>query len=340
MQAYAVPDATGFIKLDAMENPFPLPAEVAAQFAKELVDLPSNRYPDAAARELKAEIGRAFPVDDAFECVLGNGSDELIAMLMQVVLRPGATVLAIEPGFVMYRHLADVLGLRFVGVSLREDFSLDREATLAAIHQHQPDLVFIASPNNPTGNLFDEDDLAMLAQATPGLFVLDEAYIPYAGRDGAGFAASQGNVVLLRTLSKWGLAGLRLGFVQARAAVCDQLEKVRMPYNINVLSQRLGVLCLRNAAVFSEQIALLTAQRERLHAGLQVDGVTVYPSAANFLLVRVPDADRSHAALRERGILVKRLHGGHPLLSHCLRTGYLCSQEEFYAMPSSALLNS
>lgn len=319
MQAYQVPDSRGMIKLDAMENPFPLPAEVAEELAKQLTDFPTNRYPDAAATELKAEIVRNFPVGDAFGCVLGNGSDELIAMLMQAVLQPGATVLAVEPSFVMYKHLAELLGLNFVGVPLNEDFSLNLPALREAVVAHQPQLTFIASPNNPTGNLFAETDLAELASLVPGLFVLDEAYIPYAGQDGAAFAARFDNIVLLRTLSKWGLAGLRLGFVQARAEVCEQLEKVRMPYNINVFSQRLGVLCLRHKAAFEAQIQQLIAGRAQLSTKLQMPGVQIYPSAANFLLIRVPDAASAHAALRAQGILVKRLHGSHPLLENTLR---------------------
>lgn len=315
--AYQVPDSSGLIKLDAMENPFPLPTAVAQAFAAEPPS--SNRYPDASASALKTALEQVYPAPDGFGCVLGNGSDELIALLLQAVLRPGATVLAAEPCFVMYRHLAGILGLRFVGVPLQADFSLDMPAMLAAIEEHQPSLVFIASPNNPTGNLFPEAELKQLATACPGLFVLDEAYIPYAATSGGEFAAQHSNVVLLRTLSKWGLAGLRLGFVQARAEVCAQLEKLRMPYNINSLSQSLGRLCLQQGAEFKAQIEILVAERARLEAGLAAPGVQIYPSAANFLLLRVPDAPRTHAALKAEGVLVKILHGAHPLLQHCLR---------------------
>lgn len=319
MKAYLVPDAQGLIKLDAMENPYPLPEPVAQAFAEKVAGLATNRYPDAAARGLKAEIQRVFPVTDEFDCVLGNGSDELIAMLMQAVLTPGATVLAAEPCFVMYRHLAQVLGLNFVGVPLRADFSLDMPAMRAALAEHQPQLVFIASPNNPTGNVFPVDELEELARLSPGLFVLDEAYIPYAPHDGAALAARHSNLVLLRTLSKWGLAGLRLGFVQARQGVCAQLEKVRMPYNINVLSQELGALCLQHEDAYQAQIDALIQGRSELLEGLEASGVQVFPSAANFVLVRVANADAAHAALLEHKILVKRLHGSHPLLDQCLR---------------------
>lgn len=319
MQPYAVPDSHGLIKLDAMENPFALPADLARRFAGQVGHLATNRYPDAGATALKTAIVEQFPVGDEFGCVLGNGSDELIAMLMQAVLRPGATVLAAEPCFVMYRHLAAVLGLRFVGVPLTAAFELDMPAMCQAIEEHQPALVFIASPNNPTGNRFADADLEVLAGLTPGLFVLDEAYIPYAGGDGRALARSYPQVVLLRTLSKWGLAGLRLGFVQARGRVCEQLEKVRMPYNINVLSQALGTLCLQHAEAFAEQIQQLVRGREQLTRELSADGVTVYPSAANFVLVRCRDARATHAALKSQRILVKLLHGAHPRLEQCLR---------------------
>lgn len=319
MQPYAVPDATGLVKLDAMENPFPLPSDIARKFADHVATLPSNRYPDPAAQQLKDAIAAQFPVKSDLGCVLGNGSDELIAMLMQVVLKPGATVLAAEPCFVMYRHLAEILGLNFVGVPLQEDFALDMPALCQAIEEHQPALIFLASPNNPTGNRFPEQDIETLAALAPGLFVLDEAYIPYAGGDGHALAEKYPQVVLLRTLSKWGLAGLRLGFVQASARVCEQLEKVRMPYNINVSSQVLGALCLENAESFQDQIQVLINGREQLAQGLAMDGVHVFPSAANFLLVRVPNANATHQALLESRVLVKRLHGAHALLSNCLR---------------------
>lgn len=319
MGAYAVPAAEGLVKLDAMENPYGLPAPVLKAFIERLPALAVNRYPDAGGTALKAALGRAFPVDAAFASVLGNGSDELIAMLMQSVLQPGACVLAPEPGFVMYRRCAELLGLRYVGVPLREDFGLDMAAMLAAIDREQPQLVFVASPNNPTGNAFAAAELAELARATPGLFVLDEAYIPYAEGDGADFAAGEDNVVLLRTLSKWGLAGLRLGFVQARKPVCEALEKLRMPYNVNALSQELGRICLEQAGAFAPQIDTLKTERARLAQALAAPGVEVYPSQANFLLVRVPDAVAANARLREAGLLLKCLHGTHPLLRQCLR---------------------
>ena len=219
----------------------------------------------------------------------------------------------------MYRRCAELLGLRYVGVPLRADFALDLPAMLAAIDREQPQLVFVASPNNPTGNAFAAAELAELARATPGLFVLDEAYIPYAEGDGADFAAGEDNVVLLRTLSKWGLAGLRLGFVQARKPVCEALEKLRMPYNVNALSQELGRICLEQAGAFAPQIDTLKTERARLAQALAAPGVEVYPSQANFLLVRVPDAVAANARLREAGLLLKCLHGTHPLLRQCLR---------------------
>jgi histidinol-phosphate aminotransferase len=320
MQPYQVPSSAGLIKLDAMENPFGLPPQVAQAFAQRVADLPTNRYPDAAGQALKQALMAEFPAPAGYGCVLGNGSDELISLLMMAVLRPGACVLAPEPCFVMYRHSALALGLDYQAVPLAPDFSLDMEATLAAIERCQPALVFLASPNNPTGNLYSADDILRLAAASPGLFVLDQAYIPYAEQDGAAIAAQAPNLVLLRTLSKWGLAGLRLGFLQASPAVCEQLEKVRPPYNTNVLSQELGRLCLQHAAAFAEQVQVLIEQRAWLAQALVRPQVEVFDSAANFLLLRVPDAPAWHRQLRDHaGILVKCLHGAHPHLHNCLR---------------------
>lgn len=320
MQPYQVPPSAGLIKLDAMENPFGLPPVVAQAFAQRVAGLPTNRYPDAAGRALKELLMREFPAPAGYGCVLGNGSDELISLLMTAVLRPGACVLAPEPCFVMYRHSAQTLGLDYQGVPLQADFGLDMQATLAAIERLQPALVFLASPNNPTGNLYAEEDILTLAAASPGLFVLDQAYIPYASQDGAAIAERAPNLVLLRTLSKWGLAGLRLGFVQASPGVCEQLEKVRPPYNTNVLSQELAQLCLQHADAFAQQVQVLKEQRAWLRQALAHPRVHIFDSAANFLLIRVPDAPARHARLRDHaGILVKCLHGGHPHLEHCLR---------------------
>jgi len=320
LSAYAVARADGMIKLDAMENPFTLPAELRARIASAVKDVPVNRYPDGGAHAVKAALRETLSLPASLGLVLGNGSDELIQIITSALARPGATMLAAEPSFVMYRLNALYAGMRFVGVPLAADFALDADAMLEAIEREQPALVFIAYPNNPTGNLFDAGDLADIVRRAPGLVVIDEAYYAFADASFLPRVGDFPNLVLLRTVSKIGMAGLRLGYAVAASEWTAELDKVRAPYNLNALTQAVAPLLLAERTLLAEQAATLKAERARLAAALAaLPGVEPYPSQANFVLARVPDAPRWFEALRQAGILVKNLHGSHPLLEHCLR---------------------
>lgn len=326
LQAYVAPapstNTARQIKLDAMENPYPIPEKLKQAWLQRMSRVAFNRYPDAAALELKAALAGAFPTPNNWPFLLGNGSDEIIQMLCMAVAKPGACVMAPDPSFVMYKHLAVACGVDFHAVPLQDDFSLDRAAFLAAIEQHQPALIFIAQPNNPTGNAFAVEDVEDICAAATGLVVLDEAYIPYADGDSTALAARHEGVLLMRTLSKWGLAGLRLGFLQGPEKYLAELEKLRLPYNINVLTQETAVFALEHPDVFGEQIQILRAERELLIAALaELPGTQVYPSATNFLLVRQSpeQAAKVFQALQAAGLLIKNLSGGHPALQGCLR---------------------
>ena len=322
LAAYRAPPPRRGSKLDAMENPYALPEELRPALAERLAAVEFNRYPDAGGGALKAALAGRFAFPPGWELLLGNGSDELIQLLCLAVARPGAVVMAPEPSFVMYRHLALACGLKFVGVPLAEDFSLDVAAFTAAIDQHAPDLIFLAQPNNPTGNLFAEDALAAVCARAPGWVVIDEAYLAYAGADSAALAAAAERVLLLRTLSKWGLAGLRLGYLAGPQAALAELEKLRLPYNINVLTEAAVLFALEHGEVFDGQVAQLCQERGRVAAALAaLPGTTVYPSAANFLLVRQAPAQAALvlAALSAENIWIKNLDGAHPALSGCLR---------------------
>ena len=319
--AYHVAPAQGLVKLDAMENPHRLPAELAAQMGARLAQVAINRYPDPAYASLKQRLREALGIPAGLGLVLGNGSDEIILMLSLALARPGAVVLAPEPSFVMYRMSGVAAGMRFVGVPLREDFTLDEARMLAAIEEHRPALTWLAYPNNPTGNLFPREAVLRIVQASPGLVVADEAYFPFSG--GASMLDEVGrhpNLVLVRTVSKLGLAGLRLGFAAGPQDWMDELEKVRPPYNVNVLTAAAAELLLEHHGVFEAQARELVAGRGALERGLDaIRGVQRFPSAANFVLARVPDGPAAFEALRGRGILIKTLHGSHPLLANCLR---------------------
>lgn len=320
LTAYHVGEAAGMVKLDAMENPYALPQELRREIALLAADAALNRYPNPQAPELKARLRRTMAIPEEFAILLGNGSDEIIHIMVQALARPGAVVLAPEPTFVMYRAYALVNRMRYVGVPLAPDFTLDCGRMLAAIEEHQPALAFIAYPNNPTGNLFAEADVLRILQAAPGLVVLDEAYHAFAQKSFMRRLAEFPNLVVMRTLSKVGMAGLRLGYAAGNPAWMREFDKVRPPYNVNVLTQLVAERLLAHAGVLEQQAAAIREERARLKAELErLPGVTVFPSDANFLLVRVPDAGKAFAGMRARGVLVKMLHGSHPLLAQCLR---------------------
>ncbi len=317
---YAVARAGGMIKLDAMESPFELPAAVRAKVAAAAANVPVNRYPDGGADALKAAIVETFDLPGADRVILGNGSDELIQIITTALARPGAAVVAPEPSFEMYRIDALFAGLRYVGVPLRPDFALDADAMEKAMERERPALVWLAYPNNPTGNLFSIAAIERVLRAAPGLVVVDEAYHAFAGASFLPRLDEFPNLLVLRTVSKIGMAGLRLGYATAAPEWIAELDKIRPPYNLNALTQAVAPVLLAERRMLDEWAATLTGERARLEAELaRLPGVTVFPSRTNFVLVRVPDAPRRFESLRGAGILVKNRHGVHPLLEHCLR---------------------
>ncbi|MEK7836135.1 MAG: histidinol-phosphate transaminase [Pseudomonadota bacterium] len=320
LTAYHVPDPGGMVKLDAMENPYRLPQELCRVLGEGVAGASLNRYPDPAARELKLRLRAAMQIPPAMELVLGNGSDELIQMLALAVAKPGAVMLGFDPSFVMFRMIAAFAGMRYVGLPLNADFSIDVAAALAAVEAHQPALVFIAYPNNPTGNLFDAGAIVRIIAAAPGMVVVDEAYHAFAGASFMPRLAEFPNLLVMRTVSKLGLAGLRLGSLAGHGAWLHHIDKVRLPYNVNVLTQRVAAEVLQHREVLDAQAAAIRSERTRLFGGLRgLPGVEAYASEANFILFRVAKADQVFSGLKQRGVLIKNLHGSHPLLADCLR---------------------
>lgn len=320
LKAYPVPDATGMVKLDAMENPYTLPPELRGRIARLVEHAALNRYPDPSAPALKTRLRQALRVPDGVELLLGNGSDELIQTLALAARRPGASVLGVEPSFVMFRMIATFAGAPYVGVDLRDDYSLDIEGVLGAVEQHRPGLIFLAYPNNPTGNLFDEGLVERVIDAAPGLVVIDEAYHGFAGRSFLPELSHHPNLLVMRTLSKLGLAGLRLGVLLGAERWIRQLDKLRLPYNVSTLTQLIAAVVLEYGSVLTEQAAAIKLERGRLLRELrQMPGVMAYPSDANFILFRVSHAERVFEGLKRRGVLIKSLHGSHRLLAECLR---------------------
>jgi histidinol-phosphate aminotransferase len=320
---YAIQPSAGMVKLDAMENPFSLPPELKRALGARLAEVAINRYP-LGKGEVAAALAQHFEVPAGCKVIVGNGSDELIDILSVACDVPGAAVLAPLPGFVMYEMSARLRGLRFIGVPLTPNFELDEAAMLAAIEREKPALTYIAYPNNPTGNLFDERIVQRIVDAVgaqgSGLVVFDEAYQPFSSRTWMGRLAAHDHVLVLRTLSKFGLAGVRMGYLAGATALVDQIDKVSPPYNISGLNAAATLFALEHAEVFGEQAKVLRRERERLARELSaIAGVTVFPSEANMLLVRVPDSTRAFEGMKARKILVKHIAGLHPLLANCLR---------------------
>lgn len=328
MHAYTVQAADGLLKMDAMENPFGLPPALQAALGQRLGALALNRYPGPRTEVLRDALARHAGMPEGCALVLGNGSDELISLVALACAWPGAQVLAPLPGFVMYGMSAQLQGLGFTGVALTPDFALDVAAMEAAIARHRPAITYIAYPNNPTATLWD--DAAVLrtidaAGAQGGIVVIDEAYQPFASRTWLdrmrAEPARHGHVLLMRTLSKFGLAGVRLGYLIGPAALVQEIDKVRPPYNVSVLNAEAALFALEHADVFAAQAAELRAGRDRLVAQLRaLPGVLkVWDSEANMVLLRVPDAARTFEGMKNRKVLVKNVSTMHPLLAGCLR---------------------
>ena len=339
MHAYVVQDAAGFVKLDAMENPFGLPSELQDALGRRLGAVALNRYPDGRVNDLRQALARSVDLPQGYELLLGNGSDELISLLAtacNTAAQPGsdgvkATVLAPVPGFVMYAMSAQLVGLDFVGVALDTQFGLDVPAMCAAIAAHRPALVYLAYPNNPTANLWDRAAMQAVIDAaadTHSLVVIDEAYQPFSSHTWLDVLranpAANAHVLLMRTLSKFGLAGVRLGYLIGPGALIAQIDKVRPPYNVSVLNYECALFALAHEDVFAQQAATIRAQRERLqHALASMPGLTAYASEANMIVVRLDGAAGRAAAvfdgLKARGVLVKIVSAMPTLLSNCLR---------------------
>jgi histidinol-phosphate aminotransferase len=334
LHAYHVPPPSDMIKLDAMENPHQLPQALRDEIGRRVAEAAINRYPDAGAHQLKQDIRKVTQLPAGMDVLLGNGSDEIIQLLVMAVAQPGAVLLSVEPSFVMYKMIATFAGMRYVGVPLAEDFSLDLDATLAAIERERPTLVFLAYPHNPTGNLFDAEAVRRIIEASPGLVVVDEAYYAFASDSFIPQLGQYDNLLVMRTYSKLGMAGLRLGFIAGDKAWLEQLDKLRLPYNVGVLPQLVASTLLAHHDVLLAQADSIRSERTQMMATLDaMASVQTYPSEANFILFRVANATQVFEGLKQRGVLIKNLNGGHPALADCLRVTVGTPEEnnKFYA---------
>ena len=322
LSAYHVPDSADTIKLDAMENPYRWPSDLVDRWLEVIRDVELNRYPDPSARVLKEHLRESMEVPDESEILLGNGSDELIQMIMMAMSGKDKKVLSVEPGFVMYKMIATFLGMPYIGIPLNEDFSINEKELLASIKEHQPAVIFLAYPNNPTSNLFDEQTIRNVIDIAPGVVVVDEAYHAFAEKSFMPMLKEYDNLLVMRTVSKMGLAGLRLGLLAGKAEWLNEFDKVRLPYNINILTQASAEFAIKNRHVLDKQTQQICIDREVLFKELsKIESITPYPSQANFILVRVEEgeADKIFNNLKEQGVLIKNLNPAGGLLKNCLR---------------------
>jgi histidinol-phosphate aminotransferase len=324
--AYHVPSYPNAIKLDANESPFQLSKKALDAVAGTLTrDL--NRYPDAACNELRAVMAKRLGVEGNQLC-FGNGSDELISLLCGAFAEPRkknkpATVLYPVPSFVVYKTAALAHGMGVVEVPFGPRMEADDAALLAAVEREKPNIVFLATPNNPTGTVWSRATIAKLLVQHPDVItVVDEAYLAYAeARTCVDLALAHPHCLVMQTLSKIGLAGLRLGYLIGRAEVIAEVEKVRPPYNLSTLAQRAATVLLRDhSAELESHFDEVKSERARLGAELaKLPGVEVFPSDANLFLVRVPGATKVFTSLAERGVVVRNFDRPGTLLEGCLR---------------------
>lgn len=330
MQAYHVPDTTGLIKLDAMENPYVFPEELKAEWLSELKQVELNRYPSPQASELKKTFQQAYSLSPKLELMFGNGSDELIQLLIMAIVKPGATVLTVTPSFSMYKLISEYVGVDVVEVPLQQnDYALQMDVMLKEIETHQPALIFLACPNNPTGTLWPQEQIEEIIKQAPGLVIIDEAYSPFASYSMMPLVERYSHTIMMRTVSKLGLAGLRLGWMLGDSKWMNELNKMRLPYNINALTQATANFAMRNIEVFDRQANELCNQREALAKALQdISNVQAFPSEANFILFKVlsGSADNVYKNLLDNKIIIKNV-SGNKLLENCLRVTVGTEQE-------------
>jgi histidinol-phosphate aminotransferase len=318
-EAYGVEEPQGLIKLDANENPYSPPKRVVAAMAESCRGLLLNRYPDPGAERLRALLAdrTAWEKDGL---MLGNGSDELIAVLCTACGHSDPRMVIPVPTFAMYRHIALVSGWSVEEVPLGENFDLNGDVLLEKIRGTSPRLVIIASPNNPTGNCFDEGVIREVIEEAPGLVVVDEAYFDFSGKTLLPLLGRHGNLIILRTLSKIGLAAIRLGFLLADPGIVRELNKVRLPYNVNAFSQEAASLVLEDPGYLNAEIGTIVSQRELLMAEMAgLGGISPFHSDANFILFRTRESSAAvFQRLRKNGVLVRDLGRPGPL-ENCLR---------------------
>lgn len=313
IDAYHVPVSKDMIKLDAMESPFGVPEDLKVEFLKCIEQSEVNRYPEADPSPLKDTLRTLMDIPDEFGILLGNGSDELI-QLLALACSKDDLIMSFEPSFVMYELVSKYVNLEYFGVQLDSNFDINLSDALLIIEREKPKIIFIAYPNNPTGNCFDYDAIIEIIKSTNSMVILDEAYYAYSDKSFLSEISNFPNLLVLRTISKIGFAGLRLGLLIGDQETIAQLNKLRLPYNINALTQTSANFLLQDKQRIINNAQIIIEERRRLAHELSLfSKFKVYPSQTNFILVHSEDAHSLHTALKENGILIKGFPKGSKL---------------------------
>jgi len=313
IDAYHVPVSKDMIKLDAMESPFGVPEDLKVEFLKCIEQSEVNRYPEADPSPLKGTLRSLMDIPDEFGILLGNGSDELI-QLLALACSKDDLIMSFEPSFVMYELVSKYVNLEYFGVQLDSNFDINLSDALLIIEREKPKIIFIAYPNNPTGNCFDYDAIIEIIKSTNSMVILDEAYYAYSDKSFLSEISNFPNLLVLRTISKIGFAGLRLGLLIGDQETIAQLNKLRLPYNINALTQTSANFLLQDKQRIINNAQIIIEERRRLSHELSLfSKFKVYPSQTNFILVHSEDAHSLHTALKENGILIKGFPKGSKL---------------------------
>ena len=324
LSAYTLKHYQPRIKLNQNESPYDVPEELKRRLQVELADRPWNRYPPFVADSFIGAVAEvmAWPEDGI---LVANGSNELIQAVLAVIVAPGVSVVVPEPTFTLYRLMTQIGGGTVRSVPLRADLGFDVEGIVAAARASDAAAIVLCSPNNPTGGALTRDEVARIHDATDSLILLDQAYVEFGGFDARELLEERPRLVILRTFSKaMALAGLRAGYLLAAPALVREVNKAKLPYNINFFTEAVAAGVLRQRELLRPQVEVMRAQRERIEEGLaRLPGLRVFPSAANFVLFRVESERIDHRGvferlLRDRGILIRDV-SSYPMLERCLR---------------------
>ncbi len=320
LKPYTVENFSGNIKLDAHEHPYDLPVKLKDKILKKIKVLPFNRYPDSMATQLRCMLAKNLKVNPS-QIMLGNGSDELISYIIGLFSANSSRVIFPSPTFSMYSIISTVYNAIPIPVLLKNNFEIDDNKILKYTSGKNSKVIFISYPNNPTGNCFSEEKIERIISKSGCIVVLDEAYFEFSGKTFLHKLKKYPNLIILRTFSKgYGLAGLRIGYLIAKKEIVDMLLKIRLPYNLNSISQFSAIEVLKAKHTLLPKIKEIIKERNRLYEKLsEIDGIYPFKSDANFILFRVDNSSKNiYQKLKSKGILIKNLDDGR-LLKNCLR---------------------